>query len=315
MALTEEERKAYKRASDMGLGTAFLENRRNNALAELRQDAHDRFMASRRNFIESNRGAVSPQERRSTLDYFRDQASRRAERQFELNMQGKRNEGIVGAAKAQGADAAEVKANSELERWRLEHGYTDDEGTFHPGSIDRTSRAQFGYFDDNGTFHGGASTEGARIGKDTELEKVRLEQAGLTERTKLGNEGQREISEINRETELAKAGQVAAKQQRDIAAKIQQVQIKATGQANAAKASAAARIISGALQAGEMSGKPSQVVFAELKNQYKGNAEMQGFLGALDGTAQQGAPKDGDQKTLSSGRNVVYHGGQWQYAD
>lgn len=86
---------------------------------EIRQNAHDRFMQNRRNFVEANPNAVSPQERNAILGYVtdaqRDQA-RFAHEQAMLDRRAgadvavaeNRRDGMIG----QGRDAATASAGA-----------------------------------------------------------------------------------------------------------------------------------------------------------------------------------------------------------
>ena len=84
---------------------------------EIRQNAHDRFMQGRRNFIEANPNAVSPQERNLVLGYATDRQRDDARFAHEQNMLDRRAAADVEMAKqraqgmiGQGSEAARANA-------------------------------------------------------------------------------------------------------------------------------------------------------------------------------------------------------------
>lgn len=88
---------------------------------EIRQNAHDRFMQGRRNFIEANPNAVSPQERNLVLGYATDRQRDDARFAHEQNMLDRRAAADVEMAKqrargmiGQGSKAAEANANATI---------------------------------------------------------------------------------------------------------------------------------------------------------------------------------------------------------
>lgn len=114
-------------------------NERNSKLAEMANEAHERRMMSRRNFIESNPGAVSPQERAAVLQWNRDQgltARERALQEHERGMLGDKIKGEINVAhekrlgmENQGVGAANINAqagitNTERE-WAARKGIAD----------------------------------------------------------------------------------------------------------------------------------------------------------------------------------------------
>ena len=114
-------------------------NERNRKIAEMANEAHERRMMSRANFFESNRGAVSPQERADALQWKRDQGltgRERALQEHERGMLGDKIKGDVAVAhekrlgmENQGVGAATINAqagitNTERE-WAARQGITD----------------------------------------------------------------------------------------------------------------------------------------------------------------------------------------------
>ena len=114
-------------------------NERNSKLAEMANEAHERRMMSRRNFIESNPGAVSPQERAAVLQWNRDQgltARERQMREIDRIMQKDKIDGEVAVAHEkrlgmaeQGMEASKINAqagitNTERE-WAARQGIAD----------------------------------------------------------------------------------------------------------------------------------------------------------------------------------------------
>lgn len=93
--------------------------RQNDLRNTLAADAHERRMASRQRFIESNPNAVSPWERQSTLGYARQQAERRSLQEHEMDMLKQHGENDFRVAeqkrfgmKEQGSDAAKINAEA-----------------------------------------------------------------------------------------------------------------------------------------------------------------------------------------------------------
>ena len=96
------------------------EQAENNRQRDIASSAHERFMQSRRQFIERNPFAVSPFERKAVLGDYQARQDQAALREHELNMVGKKNEGETAVAhekrlgmKEQGADAAQIHANTD----------------------------------------------------------------------------------------------------------------------------------------------------------------------------------------------------------
>ena len=95
--------------------------RQNDLRNTLAADAHERRMASRQRFIESNPNAVNPWERQSTLGYARQQAERRSLQEHEMDMLKQHGENDFRVAeqkrlgmKEQGADAAKINAEASI---------------------------------------------------------------------------------------------------------------------------------------------------------------------------------------------------------
>ena len=127
-------------------GNSF--NNRNNQIADLTAAAHERRIASRRHFVETNPGAVSPQER-DALTQTGLTGRERAIQDFERGMLQDKIKGEVGVAEAkrdgmigQGRDAAEINAAVTTEGNRSRFGYFDKDGTYHPGSDVKSAEAK-----------------------------------------------------------------------------------------------------------------------------------------------------------------------------
>ena len=107
-----------------------------NRESEISNQAHARFMRSRRNYLERNPNAVSPQEYAATMGYERGK-NPTGLWQHELDMLDKQNKGMLDVQTEKTRTAGEAArqtglTNIELEK--LRGGYTDDKGVFHPGS-------------------------------------------------------------------------------------------------------------------------------------------------------------------------------------
>lgn len=138
--LMEQDAEAAGRLTDaerkMALSRNF-DNRRNNQIADLVADAHERRLASRSHFVTMNPNAVSPQERAS-LAQERLTGRERALQDFERGMLQDKIKGEVNVAheKRMGME------NQGLGVGRLKHGYTDEDGNYHEGSEERIARQQ-----------------------------------------------------------------------------------------------------------------------------------------------------------------------------
>lgn len=114
-------------------------NERNSKLAEMANEAHERRMMSRRNFIESNPGAMSPQERAAVLQWNRDQgltARERALQEHERRILGDKIKGEVDVAhekrlgmENQAVGAAKINAEASItnteREWAARKGIAD----------------------------------------------------------------------------------------------------------------------------------------------------------------------------------------------
>lgn len=112
------------------------QERYNQKREEQAARAHERFMASKRRFVEANPGAVSPQEYRQTMfGNAEDKGGLMAHEKemlkhksaADLELQGKKNEGELDVAhekragmREQGADAAQANAEAQLQAAELE---------------------------------------------------------------------------------------------------------------------------------------------------------------------------------------------------
>ncbi len=143
MALTEEEVKALEKEANLARrrniaaanladahGTAGMQRAYNQMRDKSDMAAHERYMARRRAFVERNPLAVPGEERRR-LQLQEDRGSLRA---HEMAMLDKRNAGNLavakenrGAAREQGLDAANAKAQADLELGRINKGLKETE--------------------------------------------------------------------------------------------------------------------------------------------------------------------------------------------
>ena len=124
-------------------------NNRNNQIADIAAAAHERRMASRQRFIESNPNAVNPWERQSTLGYARQQNERQQLQEHERGMLGDKIKGEVDVAhekrlgmENQGVGAAKINAAVTTEGNRSRFGFFDENGVYHPGSDVQSAEAR-----------------------------------------------------------------------------------------------------------------------------------------------------------------------------
>lgn len=289
-------------------GNSF--NNRNNQIADLTAAAHERRIASRRHFVETNPGAVSPQER-DALTQTGLTGRERAIQDFERGMLQDKIKGEVGVAEAkrdgmigQSRDAAEANGRwgLEIEKQRGASALTLEErkmaGQKDLAEIDAQSRqlgieAEHGSYDENGNYR-----PGSRV---------------LSERER-GEWGVKQQTEANKGT-LAQAEVKRQQQEAQIAATLQRAAIQSQGKIAAAKVGAYAKEISAAIAA-HPDRDPTEI-FNELRTAHKDDPGFVAALDSLGGSQQQDNPqaKEGDTRTLSSGRKVIFRNGKWEFAD
>lgn len=140
----QEDAAAAEKITDAERRMALAGNRTNNLnnqRADIAAAAHERRMASRARFIESNPNAVNPWERQSTLGYARQQNERRQLQEHERGMLGDKIKGEFDVAhekrlgmENQGVGAAKINAAVTTEGNRSRFGFFDENGVYHPGS-------------------------------------------------------------------------------------------------------------------------------------------------------------------------------------
>ncbi len=269
-------------------------NNRNNQIADLAAAARERRMASRSHFVTMNPGAVSPQERAS-LAQERLTGRERALQEHERGMLGDKIKGEVDVAheKRLGME------NQGVEVGKLRYGYTDYDGKYHEGSEERIARQQ----GQNAL----SLAEKEWAGKK-EIADIGLKQHAL----EWGEGGGRErVAKIEGSSRVGAA----------------EAQAKAAAEQNAQKNALEEqkRIAAAEKEKGRL-----KLQYDKLEQKDKASVDTQanalakekgiGFEDARDqimaAREQQNAgPQEGATRTLSSGRKVVYRGGQWQYAD
>lgn len=194
-----------------------------NRLFEKRQRAHRQFIRSRGNFIESNPNAVSKSERENNFYLTRGLSER--ERQMaaqQRDMQDKINEGLIGAASAQGAEAADSASKARIREAELagEYGYKKAELESRTGLTKaeqelaerkRQFDIQNGRIDRDGTYHPGTLGQEAQLTRQTELDKIRAENSGKLEQLRLQGEN---AVDLQSEANKGLATQELARQQR-----------------------------------------------------------------------------------------------------
>ena len=266
-------------------GNSF--NNRNNQIADLTAAAHERRIASRRHFVESNPGAVSPQER-AALTQTGLTGRERAIQDFERGMLQDKIKGEVGVAEAkrdgmigQGRDAADANGRwgLEIEKQRGASALTLEErkmaGQKDLAEIEAKShqlgiKSEHGSYDENGNYR-----PGSRV---------------LSERER-GEWSVKQQTEANKGI-IAQAEVKRQQQEAQIAATLQRAAIQSQGKIDAAKSGAYSKEISAAIAAGAQNGKDTGTVLAELKEAHKDDPGFVAALDSLNGSQQrQGGEK------------------------
>ncbi|MBR4616330.1 MAG: hypothetical protein IKO55_12045, partial [Kiritimatiellae bacterium] len=253
-------------------------------------EAHERRMMSRSNFIESNPGAVSPQERAAALQWNRDQgltARERALQEHERGMLGDKIKGEVDVAhekrlgmENQGVGAANINAqagitNTERE-WAARQGITDTQAK---NALELEKERQRGEL---------AIT--AQKGKDALITEQERQAGALDLETQRG----KSAAELQKEALASQERQVNT--QAGSAERIAQVQ--AGKDPAAIKRESMMKAEYAKIAAANQSWSAEQIN-AELKRRFPDSQ-------------QNDAPKEGDVKTLQNGQKAVFKNGQWQ---
>lgn len=270
-------------------------NNLNNQRADIAAAAHERRMASRARFIESNPNAVNPWERQSTLGYARQQNERRQLQEHERGMLGDKIKGEVDVAheKRLGME------NQGVEVGKLRYGYTDYDGKYHEGSEERIARQQ----GQNALSLAEKEWAGKKEIADIGLKQHELEWGEGGGRERVAKiEGSSRVGAAEAQAK-AVAEQNAQKnaleeQKRIAAAEKEKGRLKLQYDKLEQKDKAAVDTQANALA------KEKGIGFEDARDQIMAAREQ-----------QNAGPQEGATRTLSSGRKVVYRGGQWQYAD
>lgn len=275
-------------------GNSF--NNRNNQIADLTAAAHERRMASRARFLGAGDGVVSPQERAAIERFQRDQGltgRERAIQDFERGMARDRIKGDVVVAhekrmgmREQGSDAATVTANATSEGNRSRFGFFDDDGTYHSGSDVKSAEAR-----------GLTDFEKNVLANQTKLDIANSNNTTKREIAAGNNDTKRDIATENNDTKRALEEQkrIAAKEENDELMKYRYANLD------------------------EKKRKNVDAAAAELIRNSNGKLSLEDARAQVMATREQAqqnaAPKEGDTKTLSSGRKAVFKNGKWQFAD
>ena len=273
-------------------GNSF--NNRNNQIADLAAAARERRLASRSHFVTMNPGAVSPQERAS-LAQERLTGRERALQEHERGMLGDKIKGEVDVAheKRMGME------NQGVEVGKLRYGYTDYDGKYHEGSEERTARQQGQNALSLAEKEWAGKKEIADIGlKQHELEwgkdggRERVAKAEGSSRVGAAEAQAKAAAEQNaQKNALEEQKRIAAAEKEKGRLKLQYDKLEQKDRASVdTQANALA--------------KEKGISFEDARDQIMAAREQ-----------QNAGPQEGATRTLSSGRKVVYRGGQWQYAD
>jgi hypothetical protein len=267
----------------------------NNVMREAASSAHERFMQSRRQFIERNPNAVSPFEFAATMGYKRGEQNPAALRAHELNMLREKNAGEIAVAekKAQGMEnqgraAAEIGAKTDMHK-------TDT--TLKQHELEMANRKDI-----------------AGIQSETQKSLAEGQNKTMLENTKLqGENAVKQQSEANKGL-LAQSELKEKMEKEKLDNSLQTAIIKANAGLNAQQAKNHATIIGNAIRAGAQSGKDIATVLTELKETYKNDAAMLKSLGGIgdenSGDNGGGGPKKGDRRQVKGGY-AVYDGSKW----
>lgn len=270
-------------------------NNLNNQRADIAAAAHERRMASRARFIESNPNAVNPWERQSTLGYARQQNERQQLQEHERGMLGDKIKGEVDVAheKRLGME------NQGVEVGKLRYGYTDYDGKYHEGSEERIAQQQGQNALSLAEKEWAGKKEIADIGlKQHELEwgegggRERVAKIEGSSRVGAAEAQAKAVAEQNaQKNALEEQKRIAAAEKEKGRLKLQYDKLEQKDRASVdAQANALA--------------KEKGIGFEDARDQIMAAREQ-----------QNAGPQEGATRTLSSGRKVVYRGGQWQYAD
>lgn len=270
-------------------------NNLNNQRADIAAAAHERRMASRARFIESNPNAVNPWERQSTLGYARQQNERQQLQEHERGMLGDKIKGEVDVAheKRLGME------NQGVEVGKLRYGYTDYDDKYHEGGEERIARQQGQNALSLAEKEWAGKKEIADIGlKQHELEwgegggRERVAKIEGSSRVGAAEAQAKAVAEQNaQKNALEEQKRIAAAEKEKGRLKLQYDKLEQKDRASVdAQANALA--------------KEKGIGFEDARDQIMAAREQ-----------QNAGPQEGATRTLSSGRKVVYRGGQWQYAD
>lgn len=268
----------------------------NNVMREAASSAHERFMQSRRQYIERNKFAVSPFEFAATMGYKRGEQNPADLRAHELKMVDKKNEGAIKVAEHnangminQGKSAAEINAG--VKEKEIGAGLKKHE-------LEMQTQKELAGIQSN------TQKSIAEGQNKTTLENTRLQGENAVRQQSEANKGLLAQSELKEKMEKEKLDN-----------SLQTAIIKANAGLNAQQAKNHATIIGNAIRAGAQSGKDIASVLTELKETYKTDAAMLKSLGGISGGNSSGVTKskakEGDVQTTPSGKKAVFRSGKW----
>lgn len=276
----------------------------NQRVAQLRQNAHQRFMQGRSNFVGSNPNAVSPGERAA---FAPPSVQTLALRQHEMDMLKQQGENALGVEKehsaglrGQGAEAAGLRGEAERDVARI---------------TGETAREV-----ENIRGRNALSVEEQRMLGAENVETIKGETARDVAKT-TGEYDVLKQAEANK-GEIAKSELKQREYEAALTTKIKQAQIAAGAKVDAATAGKQAKIIGDAMKAGALMGKDTTTVLGELSETYKNDPGMLGAIRAVNGAGTTtastgrggpvatGTQKDGDRIETKQGW-AVRRGGKW----
>lgn len=265
----------------------------NNVMREAASNAHERFMQSRRQFIERNPFAVSPFERKAVLGDHQARQDQAALREHELKMVGKKNEGAIKVAEHnangminQGKSAAEINAGVKdketeagLKKYELEMANRKDIAGIQSETQKSLAEGQ----------------------NKTMLENTRLQGENAVRQQAEANKGLLAQSELKEKMEKEKRSHQTQLKMLDLQNK-----------SGIALDKESASIVRKALDERGV-GETEEDVLNRLRETYKGNPTVLKFLGGAgenSGDNVGGGPKEGDRRQVQGG-TAVYRGGKW----
>ena len=263
--LVERRKRADQAMTDYAVNTsdrARAEARQqaeNDRRAGIANSAHERFMQSRRQFIERNPFAVSHFERKALVTDPQAREDQAALREHELNMIDKKNEGAIGVAEKnaegmtnQGMKAAEI--NADVKGKEIDAGLKKHE-------LEMQNRK------DITTIQADAQKSLAEGQNKTMLENTKLQGENAVKQQSEANKGLLAQSELKEKMEKEKR-----------AAQIQQKMLELEAKSGIALDKENASIVRKALEGKGLS-ETEEDVFKRLREMYKDNPSILKFIG------------------------------------